>query len=240
MNVELDAFPPYAVIDTAAEIPVALSALGLPRRPRPVLVCVGGAGGLGVSDVGALLPTLLDRVVGVLEQVGAAAVDGGTDAGLMRALATARSQRGARIPLLGVAAVGTIRLPGQTAATQGAADAEARHTAVLAVPGEHWGDESGWMSLVATHLAGGSSSLTLVINGGAVTYGDVEQSLEDGRSVLVVAGSGRAADAIARAAAGFGEVDQRSAAIASSPLVQVVGIDHPDTVAAAIARTLRV
>ena len=45
-------------------------------------------------------------------------------------------------------------------------------------------------------LSAGRASAALVVNGGAITLDEVERNLAQGRPIVVVAGSGRAADAI--------------------------------------------
>jgi hypothetical protein len=74
---------------------------------------------------------------------------------------------------------------------------EAHHTHFLFVPGEKWGDESPWLSMVATALAGSAPSATLLVNGGDVSRRDVALSLQARRPVVVVAGTGRLADELA-------------------------------------------
>jgi hypothetical protein len=117
------------------------------------------------------------------------------------------------------------------------AELEPHHTHVVLVPGDSWGDESPWLSEVATVVAGEHPSATLVINGGEITYEDVSHSLAAGRPVIVVAGTGRTADAIAAAAGGAGD-DVCAARLAASPLVRIVRLDDPDGVALALEAAL--
>jgi hypothetical protein len=62
-------------------------------------------------------------------------------------------------------------------------------------------------------------------------------SLDGGRPVVVLAGSGRAADAIARARAGDGD-DRHAVRIAASPLTRVADLATAGAVAAAIEAAL--
>ena len=98
---------------------------------------------------------------------------------------------------------------------------EPHHTQVILVPGDTWGDESPWLSRVATAIADGQPSLTLVVNGGQITYDDIEHSFQADRPVIVLAGTGRTADAIASAARDPA-TDPRAARIAASPRTQIV------------------
>jgi hypothetical protein len=111
----------------------------------------------------------------------------------------ARRAAGARFPLLGVAARGTVAVPGKGSASGPARGVplDPNHTHMLLVPGAQWGDESCWISDAAAVLAGGEPSLTLVAAGGRVTGMDIAMSLEATRPLVTLAGSGGAADALA-------------------------------------------
>ena len=163
-------------------------------------------------------------------------VDGGTDSGVMQVMGQARDSAGASFPLIGVAAEGTVIVPGAPPAPDAAA-LEPHHTQVILVPGDTWGDESPWLSSVATAIADSRPSLTLVVNGGQITYDDIEHSLQAGRPVIVLAGTGRTADAIAAAAHGRAE-DPRAARVAASPGTRIASLDDPESLYAAIGSVL--
>lgn len=228
--------PRYARVDHRSELPTVLHALAV-QCGRPVLVLVGGASGVAPEHLHAMAVLMRERVVPRLDRWGAAVVDGGTDAGVMRAIGQAHSAAGANFPLIGVAAAGTVSIPDAEEPTADAVELEPNHTHVVLVPGDSWGDESPWVSHVATAVAGGHPSATLVVNGGEITYEDVAQSLTAGRPVIVVAGTGRTADAIAAAAAGQG-YDVRAAQLAASPSVRVVPLNDPDAVTSAMEAVL--
>ncbi|WP_461123059.1 hypothetical protein [Saccharothrix stipae] len=184
---------------------VQLSGAGLPLG-RPVLVLVGGADGMERTDLDALAGALRD-LVPLLDECGAVVVDGGTDVGVMRAAGRARAAAGGAFPLIGVAA--------EVAVDVGVF--EPNHTHLVLVPGGTWGDESPWLADVADVVAGSRPSLTVLANGGLITFDDAEHSLDRDRPLVVLRGSGRTADAIAQGA------DERSTAIATSPLTTVLG-----------------
>ncbi|MEV0803212.1 hypothetical protein AB0I34_36365 [Kribbella sp. NPDC050281] len=215
------------------DLPRILEGSGLSRGP--VLVLVGGAGGLEAHHEVAVSVLIRDCLIPVLTQAGATVVDGGTDSGIMRAIGAARSDTGAHFQLVGVAAAGTVPSPGDAETAQ--AEVDPNHTHIVLVPGKVWGDESPWLSQVASALSVGHRSATLLVNGGEIAYSDVQQSLAVGRPLIVLAGSGRTADAIASAASDP-SVDERAQRIAASPLVQIVSLNSPSVFSAVLAEAL--
>jgi SLOG in TRPM, prokaryote len=216
-------------VDDAAALPAAVSALGL-DPPRPTVTVVGGAGGLDESGLENLRSIFLTGIVPVLQQHNAAAVDGGTRSGVMRLIGETRAQFGASFPLVGVAAAGTVRLPGQPARPDVDTVLEPNHSHFIIVPGDEWGAESPWIADTASVLAGGRPSVTVLINGGEIAYSDVERSVQARRRVVVVAGSGRTADAIAGALVGTMS-DDRAERLAGTGLVDAVPLDDPAALA---------
>ena len=153
-----------------------------------------------------------------MEKHGAVGVDGGTRAGVMRLFGETRAAHGPSFPLVGVVAAGMVKLPGQPVHRDDQADLEPNHTHFIVVPGDEWGAESPWIACAATQLAEHRPSITVLINGGQIAYSDVERSVEAGRRVVVIAGSGRTADTLADALAGSSG-DARAAGLATSGLL---------------------
>ena len=214
------------------DIPTALDTHQL-RRGRPVLVLVGGADAMDRSVLTPLDQVLRAVVLPLLDRLDAAALDGGTDSGVMRVIGRARTDASHRFPLVGVAAEGTVVVPGTSATGPGRVELEPNHTHVILVPGSEWGDESPWLSEIADIVADGAPSVTVVVNGGEITFDDALASLDRRRPVVVLAGTGRTADEIAGARAGR-PADPRAAKIAAAGLTHVLPIDD----AAAIADVL--
>lgn len=221
----------YAVhVTEVNELHSAVNAMGL-RPPRATVVVVGGAAGLDDADHASIRKLFVSGVVPVMEEHGAVGVDGGTRAGVMRLFGEARSVAAATFPLVGVVAGGTVQLPGGRATRQDAAVLDPNHTHFVIVPGDEWGAESPWIAETATVLAGRAPSVTVLINGGQVAYSDVERSVQAGRRVVVIAGSGRTADEFADALAG-GAANERATAVAKSGLLHSVPADEPGGLAA--------
>jgi SLOG in TRPM, prokaryote len=150
------------------------------------------------------------------------------------ARARARARAEASFPLVGVAAEKKVILPRDGAEPGDRAPLERNHSHFVPVPGSFWGDESPWLSWVATEIAGSAPSATVLINGGEIAFQDVAHSLEAHRPVLVIAGTGRTADRIA-AAVHDHNTDEQAAQLADSPLVTTVPwAEDPAAVRAAL------
>ncbi|MEQ8757482.1 MAG: hypothetical protein RID09_28695 [Coleofasciculus sp. G1-WW12-02] len=198
----------------------ALHQLGL-DQPRPTLALVGGASKISESDKNDLRHLFIEVIAPLAEQLGMAVVDGGTDAGIMQFIGQARTKIRATFPLIGVAAIGTVILPGVKNVNADAEMLEPNHTHFVLVPGGNWGDESPWLSQIGSHLAKGLPSVTIVVNGGEITWQDVAQSVKAKRPAIVLAGSGRTADKLA--AALQGEVtDERAIDLVASGLLHAI------------------
>jgi SLOG in TRPM, prokaryote len=195
-----------------------LDALGV-RRGRPVLVVVGGASGMSDTEITAIEKVMAAGVLPLLADRDAVVVDGGTDSGIMRAVGRAGAASGGRVPLIGVAVGAKVARPGESPSDK--PPLEPHHTHAILVDGDEWGDESPWLAGVADAVAEGSPSVTLVVNGGKITYHDAQHSLDRGRPVVVVRGTGRAADAIAGARDGA-ESDPAARRIGTSALTSAV------------------
>jgi len=222
-------------VPSTLDIAGALEAMGL-GGPRPTVVVVGGAGGLDETDLERLRALFTAAIVPVLAAHHGVGVDGGTLSGVMRLFGQTRAAAGASFPLLGVVAEGTVELPGHQSASD-RAELDSHHSHFLLVPGDQWGDESPWIAEVAGALAGSAPSITVLINGGQIALQDVEHSLAAGREVIVLAGSGRAADTLAAALAGT-PTDERTAALVGRGPIRALPADDPAALTAALATVL--
>ena len=184
---------PAVAIESEQDLPAALVTLGV-ERERPVLVLVGAAAGLDAGVRRRLAAVFRQRLCPLLHRLGAAVVDGGTDAGVMAEIGRAREATGGAFPLVGVVPDALISIPG-SGSPRGSAPAPGHR--LLLVPGTEWGDEIPWMQAVAARLAGACGAATLVAGGGRVTRLDVRASLAAGRPTVILAGSGGTADQLA-------------------------------------------
>ncbi|HEY9667534.1 MAG TPA: hypothetical protein V6C91_12065 [Coleofasciculaceae cyanobacterium] len=201
-----------------------LNQIGL-EGGRPVLVVVGGASQIGEAEYLRIKQLFIGILAPIAEKLGAYVVDGGTNAGVMELMGYARTQIAGTFPLIGVAPEGKVALPNQLATPADATPLEPHHTHFVLIPGSEWGDESPWIVRVATVLASSAPSVTVLLNGGEVTFKDAFQSVIAGRLVIVIAGSGRTADKIADALDGKA-TDERAKALADSGLVRDINLEE--------------
>lgn len=170
------------------EIPGALAELGIPY-PKPVIVLVGGAGGVGWWDKFPMSKAV--RIVARLAQeTGSVVVDGGTQAGIMAEVGKQRKRYHFSFPLIGVVVDSLLSREDPQSML------DPYHTHFFLVPGQGWGDESAWISKIATALAGDRKSITILVNGGDISRTDVNYSLLENRTAFVMRGTGRMADEI--------------------------------------------
>lgn len=170
------------------DIEKAIEELNIPH-PSPVIVLVGGAGSIGWLDKFPMRKAI--RIVAKLaEETHSVVVDGGTEAGIMKEIGRQRKQNKFSFPLVGVV-FDSLLMQEKPDATL-----DPNHTQFFLIPGENWGDESAWLSKIATAIAGDKKSITILVNGGEIAKTDVEYSLLEDRPVFVMRGTGRIADEI--------------------------------------------
>jgi hypothetical protein len=218
------------LVDMQQDEPISTALSAVLDIPRKTLVIVGGANGLTDADFRRLERLFTQVICPFAETHGLIVVDGGTDCGVMRLMGQSRRKVGATFPLLGVVVKSMIYFPDETPTHPDQAPLEANHSHFVLVPGDEWGDESAWIARVADSVSGGMASATLLVNGGHIALNqDVPNSLQRSRPVLVMAGSGRAADTIAAALKGT-QPSQQLASIINTGLIKAVNLgDQTET-----------
>jgi len=170
------------------EIQEALLQLEIPH-PKPVIVLVGGAGGIGWWDQFPMSRAI--RIVARLaEETGSVVVDGGTQAGIMKEIGQQRRRNTFSFPLIGVVFDSLLMKEKPESIL------DPNHTHFFLIPGQDWGDESAWISKIATVIAGDKKSITILVNGGQISRTDVGYSILEDRPAFVMRGTGRMADEI--------------------------------------------
>src|SRR5215207_532250 len=170
------------------EIQEALIKLEIPH-PKPVIVLVGGAGGIGWLDKFPMRRAIA-IVANLAEQTQSVVVDGGTMVGIMTEIGKQRKQKKFSFPLIGVVFDSLLMQE------EAKSILDPNHTHFLLIPGEDWGAESAWISKIATAIAGDKKSITILVNGGDISKTDVEYSLLENRTTFVMRGTGRLANEI--------------------------------------------
>jgi hypothetical protein len=124
------------------------------------------------------------------EETQSVVVDGGTQAGIMTEIGKQRKSNKFSFPLIGVV------FDSLFTKEEPASILDPNHTHFFLIPGEDWGDESSWISKIATVIAGDKKSITVLVNGGNISRSDVGYSLLENRPTFVMRGTGRMADEI--------------------------------------------
>lgn len=126
-----------------------------------------------------------------------AVADGGTQAGIMQATGRARAESTHDFPLIGVS-------PAREIPPHGNTPVDPNHSAIVAVENPDWDGSGGYfgsetvaMYRLFARLAEGRPSVTVVANGGNIVLTEVDENIRAGRPMVLVRGSGRAADALA-------------------------------------------
>ena len=177
-----------AYISGNTDIDKAMEELQIPH-PKAMIVLVGGAGGIGWLDK---FP--MRKAVGIVaklaEETQSIVIDGGTQAGIMTEIGKQRKRNKFSFPLIGVVFDSLLMQQEPQSVL------DPNHTHFFLIPGQDWGDESVWISKIATRVAGEKKSITILVNGGKISRTDVEYSLMENRPTFVMRGTGRLADEI--------------------------------------------
>src|SRR5688500_16049161 len=145
-----------ANISEEKQIPEALTQLEVPH-PNKVIVLVGGASGIGWLDTFPMRKAI--RIIARLaEETGSIVVDGGTQAGIMTEIGKQRKRNKFSFPLIGVVFDSLLMQQEPKSIL------DPNHTHFFLIPGEDWGDESAWISKIATVISGGQKSITILVN----------------------------------------------------------------------------
>ena len=150
--------------------------------------------------------------------------DGGTQAGIMQAAGDARRASGNAFLLIGVAPAKEIPPRGKTPLDSHHSHIVAVDNPAVAATQDAWGSETETMYWLFDRLAAGRPSVTVVANGGDITLSEVDANVRAGRPMILIEGSGRAADAlvslIRKTAASAGEVRELRARAEAAKLTR--------------------
>ncbi len=128
-------------------------------HPKSVIVLVGGAGGIGWLDKFPMRKAI-KIIARLAEETQSVVVDGGTQAGIMTEIGKQRKHNKYSFPLIGVVFDSLLMKKEPQSIL------DPNHTHFFLIPGDDWGDESAWISKIATQIAGDKKSITVLVNGG--------------------------------------------------------------------------
>jgi hypothetical protein len=202
--------------------------------PRGLIVLGGSTTELPPGVAAALSGSLGDGLARLAAAARLTVITGGTDAGIFalfgRALAKERTTT-----CVGVAPVGAVTWPGRgedesvRLPLNELVQLEPHHTHFLLVEGTEWGTETEALIELAATLAARCPSVAILAGGGEGARQEVLEQVRRGREVLVLAGTDRFADELARAATNDAAdaIDPRTAEAAASGLVTVLDLAEP-------------
>jgi hypothetical protein len=186
------------VQQAATDMPADLmQALGL-AGTGAVVVLAGGADEPDAALKPRLMQLLSRGLLRSVREARALCIARGGAAGIAGLFGSAAADAEGVLPLLGVGPAARLTLPGQ----EGGADSGRECinpglSHLLLTPGADWGSELRTRIDVAQALAGSNAALMVVIGGGPDVPAEVLQAVRRRWPVLLVQGSGGAADALA-------------------------------------------
>jgi hypothetical protein len=203
MRTQTISFPERQVLcvipDKLEDLAEAIAGMGL-ENSHPVIVLLGG-------DIQAPQATATEQVIITLakiaEDMKALVICGGVDTGVMAKIGQVRSKNQYQFPLVGITLEDLVSWPGGPRSTKllwwGTKrwQLEPHYSHFILVPGSEPGDESPWVVEAATILSKGHPSVTILINGGELSRKDIELSIEHGRPVVALGGTGQLANDLA-------------------------------------------
>jgi hypothetical protein len=166
--------------------------------PRALIVITGGAGGMSADEISRARPLFLEGLARVAAAESIAILDGGTNSGVMALAGEGAQQHGLSAPLIGVCPRACVGWPGHWN-PWARAQLEPNHSHFALTPGRRFGDESALIYEMAQALGERMPTLALLVNGGEIALDEALRNATQGREMIVLEGSGRAADAIAAA-----------------------------------------
>ena len=200
------------VIQPASGTPAhqLVDALALPH-PRGLVILNGGTAQLDNDLEAQLRLALADGLARLVAEESITVITGGTDAGIFHLFGEGLARWGRSAPCIGVAVGSLAKWPGKPS---GEALLEPNHSHFILVEGEHWGDETETMYALAALLGEGCPSVAVFAGGGEVALEEMLVNVAQQRPMILLAGSGRATDAVLAACQGELSDDPRVAEIA--------------------------
>eukprot|EP00753_Platysulcus_tardus_P011971 PLAT3327.5.p1 GENE.PLAT3327.5~~PLAT3327.5.p1 ORF type:complete len:1805 (+),score=909.40 PLAT3327.5:47-5416(+) len=188
--------PAYSAVD---DTPVEEIVERLALSEHDCMVAVfGGASRLHMMLIPALQALVREGIVTFAGNNNALLMSGGTDSGIMRELGKAAGRSDSRLQLLGVCPAGLAVWPGGPERDGDSCALEQNHTDFVLPDSASWGGETDTMFAIFRHLSKRLPSVAVLCNGGEISKSEAWHVTQAGVPLVVIEGSGRTADAIAR------------------------------------------
>ena len=165
-----------------------------------VIMLVGGAESMRATIHHNLVQLFTHGIALFAATHHALIIDGGTHSGVMELIGTAIATQHHRSPLLGVSPSGLVSYPGQPIRVEHEerGPLDPNHSHFVLVETDVWGGETAIMYELAQLFSQGLPSVAIVVNGGTIAVQEMLYNVHQKRPILVLQGSGRTADDIAR------------------------------------------
>ncbi|MDX2074807.1 MAG: hypothetical protein SFZ02_00120 [bacterium] len=175
------------------------------KPPQPILFVSGGASGMSDYDK-RQTELMMEAVALFAEQNGITLIDGGTESGIMKMCGDIRIRHKYKFPLLGVSPRGLVSFPDHPN-PHAQAELEDGHTHFVLVEGDEWGAESEMIINLTMTMSGAGTTarkpaVGILINGGKIAMQEIYLATTRDKHklpIIVLDGSGRAADEVSTA-----------------------------------------
>ncbi len=175
-----------------------LGELGI-ERPAPAVLVLGGADDLDPAVIPRLTVLFADGVAPAASAARAVVVDGGTRSGVMAVNGAAMAARAPRSVVLGVAPGAAVTWPGRNDVTDGAVPLDPNHSHFVLADSAEWGGETTLLFDLVEELSTGRPAVAVLAGGGEVAKEETVRAVRRRFPLIVLEGSGGAADAVAAA-----------------------------------------
>ncbi|MCU0482154.1 MAG: hypothetical protein MUE54_13240 [Anaerolineae bacterium] len=173
--------------------------------PQPILFISGGASGMSDEDK-KQTELMMEAVLAFADQHRITLIDGGTESGIMKMCGDIRIRNKYTFPLIGVSPRGLVSYPDHPNPTA-QAELEDGHTHFVLVEGDEWGAESEMiinltMTMSGAGTTGRKPAVGILINGGKIAMQEIYLATTRDKHklpIIVLDGSGRAADEVSTA-----------------------------------------
>jgi SLOG in TRPM, prokaryote len=159
----------------------------------------GGAARMDERDHPNLMRLFTD-IAQIASTHNALIIDGGTQSGVMELMGQGVAKQQQRSMLLGISPAGKVTYPGKTGHRVGSEEVplDPNHSHFVLVETNEWGGETETMYELANVFSEGCPSVAILINGGDIAKNEVLYNVRQRRPIIVIEGSGRFADEVAR------------------------------------------